>query len=1040
MAEDNYNNISGDGVASNPTSHESRIVPLALIETRKSMSWLFKRPVLYVALALVIFTAIYSIFIFTRHADPAEIFIFSASVYRPDKPVTLLILARDAEAGLPLKNQSIDLYMGKDGKDFVKLAAVITGEDGIAFVTINSRMSGNHQIKAILRDLAVVSNIKVMPVFKSILTMDKQIYQPGQAINLRNLILNATDLHPVSGSIVNFKISDPVGKLVYDNKIKSSGYGIASALFTIPTQTISGEYKIQSCSDSAVAEQSITVKPYSLPVCNVVIDTGKTFYQPGDTVSGTVALYDRQGRPMPATKLSLSASVTIKVKQTQTRRNYQRRYYSSTAVVPEQRQVTVLNGSADSSGKFNFEFMIPKEKELAGIDFSKNDTECKISVTATAVAGQQQNSTRTLAVTMRPIHINYLPQFGQLLPDIPGSMYILVSDPCGVPLESTLQVAGQTLFTGKDGLALISSSGKNRNELISITDSTGHHFKGNIVWNYNPSPEAFILKTAKSIISAGEELQMEIVANKPGGRIFIHLVKGDTSLELIPVTLDSRQKEIKFILPSDIAGAIQIHAYRLSPNGKITHEARTVQVIPVRQLSVNTTPSVTDDTARIKFQITDRNGQPVQAALSIAGTTNAMKRDLSHPNVQASAMLPVEPVNQLLAGYTLAKMQNLTVLQVQGSLKYVDRENALIPPKIEFGNKLFSYSLHALLLFLFVISIPFLLVAVNRKDNSWILMVSAGCEPKIQLHIQKIYQIFGAITACTMVLIIVLWFNIYSSGLAKLYYGLLIALTVLFIIMLVSSVKVRNSIFGYCPANGGSKSMKMILMIPWFYGVFIFVFLIIALAMLFFPNTPWLGVMVCVYFVTSIIPLFGLRGIQSNITTGEYPHMSCIRKAVNMGFGIGTYPRSLYSLWIVGSGLFIGPVIMTYLFVIVVIISLFLPLTRILDCLGGGNSRYSSSSTSTVLCREYFRPLPTGLYFSLERTRPDNNVPVSVEQYFTETLFWQPELITDEHGLATVSFKLPGNIPGCQLRVNAITGDGASGISIQELSNPKGVK
>jgi hypothetical protein len=385
-------------------------------------------------------------------------------------------------------------------------------------------------------------------------------------------------------------------------------------------------------------------------------------------------------------------------------------------------------------------------------------------------------------------------------------------------------------------------------------------------------------------------------------------------------------------------------------------------------------------------------------------------------------------------------MQNPTVLQVQNSLRYVDRENALIPPKIEFGNKLFSYSLHALLLFLFVISIPFLLVAVNRKDNSWILMVSADSEPKIQLYIQKIYQIFGAITACAMVLIILIWFNIYSSSLAKLYYGLLIALTILFIILLVSSVKIRNTILGYCPADGGNKSMKIIFMIPWFYGVFIFVFLVVALAMLFFPNTPWLGVMVCVYFVTSIIPLFGLRGIQSNVTTSEYPHMSCIRKAVNMGFGIGTYPRSLYSLWIVGSGLYIGPVIMTYLFVVVVIISLFLPLTRILDCLGGGNSRYSRSSTSTVSCREYFRPLPPGLYFSLERTTPADNGQVSVEQYFTETLFWQPELITDEHGLATVSFKLPDNIAVCQLRVNAIAGDGASGISIQELSNTKGVK
>ncbi|MHB9138129.1 MAG: MG2 domain-containing protein, partial [Victivallaceae bacterium] len=227
MAEGNSSNINQDGASTEQPASGQTNIPSALTATRDSIPWLknkFIRSVFNVIMVLLICAALYSIYVFTRHADPAEVFIFSAARYSPDKPFTLLVLARDAKNELPLDNQSIDLFMWPRDKDkeFRKLPSVKTGRDGIALVSIPPCPAGDYQIKAVVRDLAAISNIEVKSVYKAMLTSDKPMYQPGQTIHLRSLTLNTTDLHPAPENNVNFKIHDPNGNLVLDQTAKSS--------------------------------------------------------------------------------------------------------------------------------------------------------------------------------------------------------------------------------------------------------------------------------------------------------------------------------------------------------------------------------------------------------------------------------------------------------------------------------------------------------------------------------------------------------------------------------------------------------------------------------------------------------------------------------------------------------------------------------------------------------------------------------------------------------------------------------------------------
>jgi hypothetical protein len=256
---------------------------------------------------------------------------------------------------------------------------------------------------------------------------------------------------------------------------------------------------------------------------------------------------------------------------------------------------------------------------------------------------------------------------------------------------------------------------------------------------------------------------------------------------------------------------------------------------------------------------------------------------------------------------------------------------ALAQSKIEFGNMLFSYLLYASLILLVILSIPFLLVALNTRNNSFRTIISHESHSKIQRQLWKLQLMFGAVTAYAIFFITLLWLEQSVAYFSKTVYELILVLS-LFTLLLIKSVKARNIIFEYCQPDEKNNLLKIILLIPWLYGTLSFAFLFITLTTFFFPNAPGLG-LVCIFFALSLIPLFGLWGIQCSFCTKEYFNLYCNREAGNMGWGIGAYQRSFYSLWII-RGLHISPIIVTYLIIAIVIISLFLPMIRILDWLG----------------------------------------------------------------------------------------------------------
>lgn len=996
MAEGNSSKINNNGASTEQPASGQTNIPSALTATRDSIPWLknkFIRSAFNVIVGLLICITLYSIYVFTRHADPAEVFIFSAARYSPDKPFTLLVLARDAKNELPLDNQSVDLYMGPRDKDkeFRKLPSVKTGRDGIALVPIPPCPAGDYQIKAVIRDLTAVSNIEVKSVYKAMLTSDKPMYQPGQTIHLRSLTLNTTDLHPAPENNVNFKIHDPNGNLVLDQTAKSSAYGIAAADFQLADQVNTGEYKITVSEGQRETEKSVEVKNYRLPNYKIALNTDKKFYAPGDTVTGTVDANYIWGAPLANAKITLTASVKISVVEKASSEHQCRHCQPKPPKIIDNQQVLIdANGLTDSSGQFRFKFQIPDI--LEGIDFSRESTECKITVSAVSPAEYKQDLDKTLIVTNTPLHISWLPEFGQMLSNNLCRIYLFVSDPYSNPVEAELKIGSQTMQTGKNGLTLFSPT--NREITVVAIDRQRHKVVEKISLNYNSGRDAFILKTGQSVINAGESLPLEIITNNVRSyyrddevhaeRVFIDFVKDNTSLLLLPVTLNKNRMDtqINVKIPHDIFGTIQLHAYRILPQGKVERDMRLIQVGQNNPLTVkaqfNKPEYRPGETAKVDFEVKDSNGKPVTAALSIAAVDEMifalkpgnmvserayflLQEELLKTDYQsqaASILMSDKISNPLSVGFLLENKANINNLQVQCCYPYAARESQLASKKIALDNDLYVCFLVLLLALLLLFNLPLLRVSLNMSRETYWMIVDKHCWKDIQRELFRLQLIFAVPTIIFVVLIPFILSSsteLYASIIKyKLNFVLIALVFAGFMFMLTSLFDSRNRIFQYLSADKVPVVQKVIWFIPWIYAVFIFAFFCFLLSTIFFSNVAGFSYLSLLFIIFSIFPTSCIRGIRYAICTQEDFDLR-LQSRMSLGFGIGKYHRHSI-IWIITCLLYAGPLVISYTIFVLTVFAMFMPFCKTIDKLGGGGGGVLSLSVSNQCeCRRAFK-------------------------------------------------------------------------------------
>ena len=205
----------------------------------------------------------------------------------------------------------------------------------------------------------VVRSVQLHRAWKLMLTCDKPVYQPGQAIQVRALALRRPDLRPIPNHEMTFSITDPRENIIFKRQDLTSKYGIGSIECPLASEILEGTYTIACRVGNTESRLAIEVKKYVLPRFKVAVELNQPFYQPSQKVRGTVQVDYIFGQPVVEGAVSIRAQ-TADV---------------GTRVFQE------LQTTTDKTGKAEFEFSLPSK--LFGREQDAGDARFSVTVAVT---------------------------------------------------------------------------------------------------------------------------------------------------------------------------------------------------------------------------------------------------------------------------------------------------------------------------------------------------------------------------------------------------------------------------------------------------------------------------------------------------------------------------------------------------------------------------------------------------------------------------------------------------------------------------------
>ena len=165
-------------------------------------------------------------------------------------------------------------------------------------------LAGNYALRyaidTSLGPIEHVEQIRLENKSSILLTTEKPIYQPGQAIHVRALALDRANHLAVAGRQLTLELDDSRGNKVFRKITQTDPYGLASAEFGLADEVNLGTYHLRAILGNAAeapptsSEIALQVDRYVLPRFKVAVDLSgkdsksKRGYRPGDHVTGTV--------------------------------------------------------------------------------------------------------------------------------------------------------------------------------------------------------------------------------------------------------------------------------------------------------------------------------------------------------------------------------------------------------------------------------------------------------------------------------------------------------------------------------------------------------------------------------------------------------------------------------------------------------------------------------------------------------------------------------------------------------------------------------
>ncbi len=530
-----------------------------------------------------------------------------------DSPSRLPVVITDALTGAPYPDSLVQV-VATDARGHTKTAEALTDASGAAVVALGRLPRGRVTLAATGRVAGAAppsmeSAIDVIEATRLHLSLDKPLYQPGQTMHLRSLVLRRPDNEPAANEEVLFEISDAKGNKVFKQVERTNEFGVAATRFTLATQVNKGRYAILVTAGDTQAERSVTVDRYTLPKFKVDLELDRPFYRPAQTLAGSVQARYFFGKA--------AADAAVKV----TFFDYQGQW-----VVDRE-----IEGKANGDGLFPFRYELPER--LVGQPLENGDALLLVQVEVTDTAGQVQTANRQVTVASSALQLQLFPESGAIVPGVSNHFFLAVSDPAGTPSPGECEITFESDKGGKRTTRVgVDDSGLVRVEYappvgsttvaaeVSMTADSGAAESSHFQFEASQGTASLLLRTDRTLARGGDEVLVEVLSVGGVSDAYLDVIRDNQTLLTTTIRLEEGKGSHRLHLSPEMAGTVALSAYVLSERGEFARDSRVLFVQEAGELKVEARLDKESyrpgDQARVDFQVTGPDG-PRTAALGI---------------------------------------------------------------------------------------------------------------------------------------------------------------------------------------------------------------------------------------------------------------------------------------------------------------------------------------------------------------------------------------------------------------------------------------
>ena len=264
------------------------------------------------------------------------------------------------------------------------------------------------------------------------LTTDKPLYQPGQTVHTRLLLLDHSG-HASAGKDVRLDVLDPDYILVFRAEANTSNFGIATLDWPVPARMRLGEYSLRASvindeNSGQGAAATLRLSRYDLPGFVVAPKPDRSFYLPGENAIVDVRANYLFGKPV------LRGHVRV-VREEDRTWNFNEQRYNT-------KESKSVSGELDADGSFRAHIDLADDESAYQKQPGSNEFEDLhfAAYVTDASTGRTEQRRFDIRITSQGLHL-YLSGQNRQVKGLPEQLYLAVTTADGTPTECDLSLS-----------------------------------------------------------------------------------------------------------------------------------------------------------------------------------------------------------------------------------------------------------------------------------------------------------------------------------------------------------------------------------------------------------------------------------------------------------------------------------------------------------------------------------------------------------------------------------------------------------------------